>query len=169
MALIRHRQEPDEAVPSLFDWTFLPMGWWSRFEDLFRDGEGRQMLRVEEFQQDGTLLVRAEMPGIDPDKDVEISVTDGTLTIRAERTEEEETSKKHFHRNEIHYGAFARTLALPRESMRATSAPPTRTESWRFWFRRPRRSRRRRSRLQRCSGARTVGLSDCRRGGDPTG
>ena len=113
MALIRHRQEADETVPSLFDWTFPPMGWWSRFEDLFRDGEGRQMLRVEEFEQDGTLVVRAEMPGIDPDKDVEISVTNGLVTIRAERTEEEETAKKHFHRKEIHYGAFARTLALP--------------------------------------------------------
>jgi HSP20 family molecular chaperone IbpA len=92
MALIRHRQEPGEAV-SLFDWAWPAQGWWSRFDGLFRDGEGRQMLRVEEFDQDGTMVVRAEMPGIDPDKDVEISVADGTLSIRAERSEEEETSK----------------------------------------------------------------------------
>src|ERR1019366_7226402 len=60
----------------------------------------------------GTLVVRAEMPGIDPDKDVEIGVADGILTIRAERTEEE-TSKKHIHRKEIRYGGFSRTLPLP--------------------------------------------------------
>jgi len=113
MALIRHRQEPGEAVPSLFDWGFPARGWWSHFDDLIRDGEGRQMLRVEEFDQNGTLVVRAEMPGIDPDKDVEISVASGMLTIRAERTEEEETSKKHFHRKEIRYGGFSRTLPLP--------------------------------------------------------
>jgi HSP20 family protein len=113
MALIRHRQEPGEAV-SLFDWAFPAHGWWSRFDDLFRDGEGGQMLRVEEFDQDGTLVVRAEMPGIDPDKDVEISIAGGTLSIRAERSEEEETSKRHFHRKEIRYGGFSRTLPLPR-------------------------------------------------------
>jgi len=113
MALIRHRQESPDAVPSVFDWGFPARGWWSQFDDLFRDGEGRQLLRVEEFDQDGTLVVRAEMPGIDPDKDVEISVADGMLSIRAERTSEEETSKKHFHRKEIRYGGFSRTLPLP--------------------------------------------------------
>ena len=114
MALIRHRQEPAEAVPSLVDWTFPTPGWWSRFDEIFRDRDGRQLLRVEEFEQDGTLVVRAEMPGIDPDKDVEITVGDGMLTLRAERTEEEEeTSKKHFHRKEIRYGGFFRTLPLP--------------------------------------------------------
>jgi HSP20 family protein len=113
MSLIRHRQEPAEAVPSLFDWGFPARGWWSHLDDLFRDGEGRQVLRVEEFDQDHTLVVRAEMPGIDPDKDVEVTVADGMLTIRAERTEEEETTKKHFHRREIRYGGFSRTLPLP--------------------------------------------------------
>ena len=113
MTLIRHRQESADAVPSLFDWGFPARGWWSQLDDLFRDGEGHQMMRVEEFDQDGTVIVRAEMPGIDPDKDVEISVADGMLTIRAERTSEEETSKKHFHRKEIRYGAFSRTLPLP--------------------------------------------------------
>jgi Hsp20/alpha crystallin family len=72
-----------------------------------------QMLRVEEFDQDGTLVVRAEMPGIDPDKDVEINVGDGMLSIRAERTDDDETSKRHFHRKEIRYGGFSRTVPLP--------------------------------------------------------
>ena len=113
MVLVRHRQEAVEAVPSLFGWTFPVPSWWSRFDELLRDREGRQMLRVEEFEEAGTLVVRAEMPGIDPDKDLEISVTEGMLTIRAERTEEEETSKKHFHRKELRYGGFSRTVQLP--------------------------------------------------------
>jgi len=114
MALIRHRQQDSaEAVPAPFDWGLPLPGWWPRLDDLFRDGEGRQILRVEEFEQDGTLVIRAEMPGVDPDKDVEISVADGLLTIRAERTEEQETTEKRFHRKEIRYGGFSRTLPLP--------------------------------------------------------
>jgi HSP20 family protein len=113
MALIRRRQDRSETVPSIFDWPFSAPGWWSRLDDMFRDGEGRRMLRVEEFDEDGTRVVRAEMPGLDPDKDVEVSVADGLLTIRAERTEREETSKRHFHRKEIRYGGFSRTVALP--------------------------------------------------------
>ena len=70
-------------------------------------------MRVDEFDQEGTRVIRAEMPGIDPDKDVEINVADGLLTIKAERTEREETSKQHFHRKEIRYGGFSRTVPLP--------------------------------------------------------
>ena len=42
MALIRHRQELAEAVPSRFDWAFPARGWWSHLDNLFRDGQGRQ-------------------------------------------------------------------------------------------------------------------------------
>jgi hypothetical protein len=44
-------------------------------------------LKVEEFEDDGHLVVRAEMPGIDPDKDVEITVTDHRSTSRPLRSE----------------------------------------------------------------------------------
>ncbi len=59
------------------------------------------------------LVVRAEMPGIDPDKDVDITVSDGMLHISAERTEEEEKKGRHFHRRELRYGSFARSLPVP--------------------------------------------------------
>lgn len=115
MSLIRHRQETAENAPSLlpFDWALSGPAWWPRLDDWFRDAEGRQLLRVEEFDQDGTLVVRAEMPGIDPDKDVEISVSDGALHIHAERTEETQSEGRHFHRKEIRYGGFSRSVSLP--------------------------------------------------------
>nr|WP_241195996.1 Hsp20/alpha crystallin family protein [Streptomyces sp. SID10362] len=53
--------------------------------------------------------MKTELPGIDPDKDVEIAVEDGLLTVRAERTEE--TKEKH--RTEFRYGTFARSVRLP--------------------------------------------------------
>lgn len=68
-------------------------------------------VRVEDFTEDGTYVVRAELPGVDPDKDVTLDIDHGLLTIRGERREEE-TRKTH---HEFHYGAFSRTIRLPRD------------------------------------------------------
>jgi HSP20 family protein len=68
-------------------------------------------VRVEDFvEEDGTYVLRAEMPGIDPEKDVEVTVENGVLTIRGERREEEREKGRH----ELHYGLFTRQLTLPR-------------------------------------------------------
>lgn len=88
-----------------------------RFEDWWSErmlgvlGEGG--LRVEEFVEDGTVVIRAELPGIDPDKDVEVSVHDGMLHIKGRRLEQEEETKKAYYRSEFRYGMFERTVALP--------------------------------------------------------
>ena len=71
-------------------------------------------MRIEEEMQDGTLVIRAELPGIDPDKDVEIMVTDDRLTIQAERRSEETEKKEHSYRSEFRYGSLMRTVALPK-------------------------------------------------------
>jgi HSP20 family protein len=55
---------------------------------------GADVLRVEGYEGGGALVIRAEMPGIDPDKDVDISVSDGMLTIKAERREEKKQEDK---------------------------------------------------------------------------
>ncbi|MGB8649710.1 MAG: Hsp20/alpha crystallin family protein [Mycobacteriales bacterium] len=73
----------------------------------------KDLMRVEEFAEDGMLVVRAEMPGIDPEKDVEISMHDGMLHIRAERREVSEQKDKAGYRSEFRYGMFERTLPLP--------------------------------------------------------
>ena len=67
-------------------------------------------VRVEDFVEGDTYVLRAEMPGIDPDKDVTVSVDGDTLTIRGERREEE----KDKHHREFHYGSFTRSVTLPR-------------------------------------------------------
>jgi|SRR5215469_4096107 len=73
------------------------------------------LIRVEEFRDDGTLVVRADLPGVDPEKDVELTVSDGMLHIRAERREEdkEEDKDKGYLRQELRYGSLSRTLPLP--------------------------------------------------------
>jgi HSP20 family protein len=76
--------------------------------------EGR--MRIEEEMQDGMLVIRAELPGIDPEKDVEIDVTDDRLSIRAERRTEETETEGGAVRSEFRYGALSRIVALPRET-----------------------------------------------------
>ncbi len=71
------------------------------------------MIRVEEFHDDGTLVVRADLPGIDPEKDVDLTVADGMLRIEAERREEEKKEDKGYLRQELRYGSLSRTLPLP--------------------------------------------------------
>ena len=54
-------------------------------------------------------MLRAELPGIDPAKDVDITVSDGRLTIKAERTEKAESKG----RSEFSYGSFVRSVSFP--------------------------------------------------------
>lgn len=70
-------------------------------------------LKVEEFEDGDQLVVRAEMPGIDPDKDVEITMSDHTLHLRAERSSETRTDDTKGYRSEFRYGSFARSVGLP--------------------------------------------------------
>lgn len=92
---------------------------WFRFEvpDVFRrmldlDWETR-WLRVEEYVDEGTLVVRAELPDIDPNKDVELSVAGGVLHIRAQREEKTEKKDKDMYQSEFRYGSFVRNVPLP--------------------------------------------------------
>jgi HSP20 family protein len=75
--------------------------------------EGMEPLRVEEFTEGDEMVVRAEMPGIDPEKDVEITVNDHTLQLRAERRQETKTEEKGRYRSEFQYGSFSRRVELP--------------------------------------------------------
>jgi HSP20 family protein len=58
-------------------------------------------------------VVRAELPGVDPEKDVEISVSNGVLHIRGERRTEHRQEDTNYFRMETSYGAFERSIPLP--------------------------------------------------------
>ena len=72
-----------------------------------------RLIRVEQYREDGTLVIRADLPGIDPDKDVELTVSRGMLHIEAERREEREREEKGYLRRELRYGSLSRSLPLP--------------------------------------------------------
>jgi len=100
MSTLLHR-DPKTIFPDL-------MGW---FEEPFLTLRPylTQPIRVEEYVEDDHYLIRAELAGIDPEKDVEVTVGSGYLTIRAERSDKIEGK----HRSEFRYGSFSRVLTLP--------------------------------------------------------
>jgi HSP20 family protein len=67
------------------------------------------LMRIEDESREGLYQVRAELPGVDPIEDIEVTVRDGQLTIKAERSQSSETNG----RSEFSYGSFERTLSLP--------------------------------------------------------
>ena len=68
-----------------------------------------RLMRLEDEIKDGRYEVRAEIPGVDPAKDIDITLRNGQLTIKAERSEKKEFDG----RSEFSYGSFVRTVSLP--------------------------------------------------------
>ena len=67
---------------------------------------------VDIFETGDSLVLKAELPGINPD-DVEIRVEDNTLYLKGERKFEKEVKEESLHRVERSYGTFTRSFALP--------------------------------------------------------
>lgn len=111
---------PFEEMDRLFE-SFMPRGWlrpmrweWPSMSEMAAPFEGR-MPKVDVMDRDTDILVRAELPGVDK-KDLDISVTDNTVSISATTSQETEEEKKgEYYRREISRGSFSRTVALPAE------------------------------------------------------
>jgi HSP20 family protein len=88
------------------------------FEDFVREmfggGEEAAAPPVEVSEADGNVVVKMVVPGVEKDQ-LDISVTDNTLTVRGELRKESEEKKKNFYRQEIRYGSFQRAVPLPVE------------------------------------------------------
>ncbi|WP_051389157.1 Hsp20/alpha crystallin family protein [Arthrobacter sp. 35W] len=70
-------------------------------------------LRVEEYRDGETMVVRAELPGIDPDRDADVSINNGILTIKVERREDAKRKEAGGYRSEFRYGSVSRNISLP--------------------------------------------------------
>ena len=79
---------------------------WLETETPVRAGH---LIRVEDHLTDSEYQVRAELPGMDPEKDIQIRVDNGVLSIHAERREEQQARG----RSEFRYGLLHRSVRLP--------------------------------------------------------
>jgi HSP20 family protein len=68
--------------------------------------------RLDMFEQDGYLIVKAEVPGVKKE-DLQVELEDGDLVIQGETRAENEASDDQYYRMERRYGRFYRRVALP--------------------------------------------------------
>ena len=88
--------------PGLIDWLESPWAGPPQFT-------AAQSFRVEEMARDNRYVIRAELPGLDPERDIEVTVEGRTLTIHAERRQEDSGP----YRSEFRYGSLTRLVRLP--------------------------------------------------------
>ncbi|MEU0480540.1 Hsp20/alpha crystallin family protein [Streptosporangium sp. NPDC006013] len=98
MPMIRERRG---LVPELFNWLDMPLS--------AMQSTAVHPIKFEDYVKDDRYVLRAELPGIDPDKDVDITLSNGLLTIHAERRDEQRDQQ----RTEFRYGSFTRSITLP--------------------------------------------------------
>jgi len=67
---------------------------------------------IEVAETPAAVIVKAHVPGVSKEH-LQVNVTDTAFTIKGEVQEDKTTEDKTYHRREIHYGAFARTITLP--------------------------------------------------------
>lgn len=81
---------------------------------LFRDFPkfGELSPSVDIFEEGGEMVVKADLPGITREN-LNVSITENTLTITGEKKQEEKIEKKDYHRLERSYGSFSRSFRLP--------------------------------------------------------
>ena len=121
MSLIKRERRAAWPVDTMWSEDWFDQA----FRDMFRDflsSEGQlgkafegmsNLMRVEEFVEGDTCVIRAELPGIDPAKDVEISVSDGIMHLQAVRRERSEDERPDGYRSEFRYGSLERRFRLP--------------------------------------------------------
>lgn len=110
-----HILSPFEEMDRLFD-AYFSRGWlrplqWPSFSKHTAPFEGR-IPNVDVIDRDDEIVVKAELPGVDK-KDLDVSVTQNSVTIKGSTRHEEEQEKGDYHRCEITRGSYARTMSLP--------------------------------------------------------
>ncbi len=79
-----------------------------------RGSSDERLPLVDVADEDAEIVVRAELPGV-AKEDLDVSVVDRVLTIRATSRQKHEDRKKDYYRREIRTGQFSRSVLLPAE------------------------------------------------------
>ncbi len=91
-------------------------GLWDSFFDrrpVKTEEEGEFLAALDLAETDNELVVKCEAPGLEP-KDIDISLSDGMLTIKGEKKQEREEKKADYLLVERSYGTFTRAIQLPK-------------------------------------------------------
>jgi HSP20 family protein len=105
---------PFEEMDHMFE-DFFPRRWMQPFRwemPHWPELTELKMPKVDVIDHDTEVVVKAELPGVQKD-DINVSVTDSSVTIKGSTSHEEKEEKGNYYRREISRGSFSRTVALP--------------------------------------------------------
>lgn len=85
---------------------------WSSFGIRLLPGEAAGVPSIDLFESEDTLMVKAELPGINPE-DLDISIIGTTLTVSGVKREEAVQRSAYHHKVEKRFGSFSRSVRLP--------------------------------------------------------
>ena len=91
----------------LFDDPFLSTAWFDS-----ESGLRGWKPAVDIYEEDSKIILKAELPGVDKN-DIDVDVKDRVLTLKGERSYENEVKEDRYHRKEQAYGSFHRSFTLP--------------------------------------------------------
>jgi HSP20 family protein len=98
-----------QRMERLFD-EMVGRGLWRGSEE--RPLRGSWVPAINILERQDAMVITADLPGLKAE-DVEVTVEEGTLSIRGERKLEEASEGETYHRVERLYGMFERTFTLP--------------------------------------------------------
>ncbi|HEU5360620.1 MAG TPA: Hsp20/alpha crystallin family protein [Candidatus Deferrimicrobiaceae bacterium] len=107
---------PFEAMERRFEeffrrpFSMMGFPWWSGLEA----AEGEIAPSVDIYEEGGDVVVKSELPGMKKE-DIEVNLTEDSITISGEKKKEEKVEKKGYSRLERSYGSFTRSFGLPSE------------------------------------------------------
>jgi len=101
----------ERRMPSAFHFDLPRLGEWPRW-DKISGLLTEKVPSIDIVDRDKEVVVRAEVPGIDK-KDLDVSISQRTLTIKGSSRKEEKKKEDDFFRHEIKTGSFSRTVQLP--------------------------------------------------------
>jgi HSP20 family protein len=108
------RWDPFQEVQSLRDEMNRTLNRWFSREGGDEPASRRWMPALDVTESKDAYEIDVEVPGLRPE-DINVTVEDGMLTVSGERRSEEEKGDRNYHRVERRYGAFRRSISLPRD------------------------------------------------------
>ena len=99
----------ENQIPGMWQGWRYPRYWRRPLSGSLFD---EQRLRVDVIEKEDAFLIKAELPGVDKN-DIQITISDNLVTIKADTSKEEQVEKGDYYRREISRGSYSRSLMLP--------------------------------------------------------
>jgi HSP20 family protein len=82
-------------------------------EDFESEPEGQ--LTIDVYQTPEEIIVESAVAGVDPEKDLDINVTNDSITVKGQRKREQTVKDEDYFYQECYWGRFSRSVILPQE------------------------------------------------------